>query len=173
MIPLENIAIADIEDAIPGLRSGPSPGEGFSEELRVDPIEGPASAPRKGKGTAFGGAERTIDPEGGQDVHGCPEARPEDDWGAPDRRAEAGPSGRRSESIFLQPIEIFMGIAGAALEPGNAHGMDMRAVGLSALKQAYVSNGVGFEPFEAMGQHGVVALHLLRGAPSLKRPGAS
>ena len=61
-----------------------------------------------------------------------------------------------------------MGIPGVALEPGYAHGMDMGAVGLSALKQAYVRNGVGFEPFEAMGQHGVVALHLLRGAPALK-----
>ena len=29
---------------------------------------------------------------------------------------------------------------------------------------------MGFEPFETMGQHGVVSLHLLRGAPALQQP---
>ena len=32
-----------------------------------------------------------------------------------------------------------------------------------------MTQGVGFEPFETVGQHGVVALHLLGGAPALQQ----
>ena len=46
----------------------------------------------------------------------------------------------------------------------------MGAVGLGALKQAHVAHRVDFEPLEAMGQHGVVALHLLGRAPTLQQP---
>jgi hypothetical protein len=121
-----------------------------------------STAAREGEGPALLPADRGVGTDHRRQVHHDAVVGSDDELRTEDRVPQAALRGPLGQEVLLQPVEVGVLVTGVALAGRDPHRVHVDAVGLGALQQRHVLEGVvAGQRLDQVLQHLQVGLHLV------------